>query len=553
MGLWWRSWASSPSSPLSAYLSAGRGIALAFTSGATVEILIRRYAALGQNRLWGVPIGALIAGTLAVATAVLVRQTRFGRNVIAIGGNPRAALGAGLPIRRVLLAVYVVCAVFAAIAGMLVTARSAAADPSFVGLLIELSAITAVVVGGTPLRGGKVRVLGTVAGALLMQLVFSTLIRHDLSDSDARMVQAAIIIAAVYFQPRSRGQMSALDLSRPPAPPPQEGDVEQEGLVPVTLAYLRRTPAIPVLIVVVSVGAVAFGSTFLSARNFASMAVASSFLLIIAVGMTFVIISGGIDLSVGSMLALGAVLMAYSSRWGSGPAILIPLAVCTTIGLIQGLLIGKGRMPPFIVTLAGLLFARGLAFKVSDNGNTTHLIPEGEWVTALGQSTFLGVGLARLDRFGGPPVGDGAAESDPVRLQHIRHRWLRGGCPPHGSSGGPGQDRPVHADGISRRCRPELLVAARSSSGLSTIGAGLELEAIAAVVIGGTLLTGGSGGLTGTLAGVLLLGVIENLINQVGTLSYYHQLVVSGTFLIIVVSAQSLFAERELRRAGKVT
>ncbi len=183
---------------------AGRGIALAFTSGRLVEIFDPTLAAVGQNRLWGVPIGALIAGTLAVATAVLVRQTRFGRNVIAIGGNPRAALGAGLPIRRVLLAVYVVCAVFAAIAGMLVTARSAAADPSFVGLLIELSAITAVVVGGTPLRGGKVRILGTVAGALLMQLVFSTLIRHDLSDSDARMVQAAIIIAAVYFQ-RDRG------------------------------------------------------------------------------------------------------------------------------------------------------------------------------------------------------------------------------------------------------------------------------------------------------------------------------------------------------------
>ena len=130
--------------------------------------------------------------------------------------------------------------------------------------------------------------------------------------------------------------MSALDLSRPPAPPPQEGEVEQRSLVPATLAYLRRTPAIPVLIVVVAAGAIAFGSTFLSARNFASMAVASSFLLIISVGMTFVIISGGIDLSVGSMLALGAVLTAYSARWGSGPAILVPLAVCTAIGLTRG-------------------------------------------------------------------------------------------------------------------------------------------------------------------------------------------------------------------------
>jgi ribose transport system permease protein len=104
----------------------------------------------------------------------------------------------------VIVSVYVICGALAALAGVLVTSRSAAADPSFVGLLIELSAITAVVVGGTPLTGGRVRVLGTVAGALLMQLVFSTLIRHDLSDSDARMVQAAIIVAAVYFQ-RDRG------------------------------------------------------------------------------------------------------------------------------------------------------------------------------------------------------------------------------------------------------------------------------------------------------------------------------------------------------------
>jgi ribose transport system permease protein len=179
---------------------AGRGVALAFTNGRLVELFDPTLAGIGQNRLWGVPIAALLAGVLALMTAVLIRRTQFGRNLVAIGGNPKAALGAGLPVRRVLVVVYVLCAVFAAFAGVLVTARSAAADPSFVGLLIELSAITAVVVGGTPLSGGRVRVLGTVAGAILMQLVFSTLIRHDLSDSDARMVQAAIIIAAVYFQ-----------------------------------------------------------------------------------------------------------------------------------------------------------------------------------------------------------------------------------------------------------------------------------------------------------------------------------------------------------------
>jgi len=90
-----------------------------------------------------------------------------------------------------------------------------------------------------------------------------------------------------------------------------------------------------------------------------------------------------------------------------------------------------------------------------------------------------------------------------------------------------------------------MLVASRSSSGLSTIGGGLELEAIAAVVIGGTLLTGGAGGLTGTMVGVLLLGVIQNLINQVGTLRSFHQQVVSGLFLVVVVTAQTIVGRRE--------
>jgi ribose transport system permease protein len=183
---------------------AGRGVALAFTNGRLVEIFDPTLEALGRERLVGVPISAVIALILGIAIAIVVRRTSFGRNIIAIGGNRRAAVGAGLPVRPVIVSVYVICGALAALAGVLVTSRSAASDPSFVGLLIELSAITAVVVGGTPLTGGRVRVLGTVAGALLMQLVFSTLIRHDLSDSDARMVQAAIIVAAVYFQ-RDRG------------------------------------------------------------------------------------------------------------------------------------------------------------------------------------------------------------------------------------------------------------------------------------------------------------------------------------------------------------
>ena len=90
-------------------------------------------------------------------------------------------------------------AVHTRMAGVLATARLGASDPSAIGNLMELSAITAVVVGGTPLTGGSIRVFGTVAGALLMQLVRATLINHDLPDSAAQMIQAAIILVAVYI------------------------------------------------------------------------------------------------------------------------------------------------------------------------------------------------------------------------------------------------------------------------------------------------------------------------------------------------------------------
>jgi ribose transport system permease protein len=94
--------------------------------------------------------------------------------------------------------------VFAALAGVLATARLTASDPSAIGNLMELSAITAVVVGGTPLTGGRIRVLGTVAGALLMQLLRATLIKHDLPDSTAQLVQAVVILVAVYVARQRR-------------------------------------------------------------------------------------------------------------------------------------------------------------------------------------------------------------------------------------------------------------------------------------------------------------------------------------------------------------
>lgn len=176
----------------------GRGIALVVAGGQLKDVYDPDLLNLGSSSLIGIPLPVLVAAVLTVVVMAVVRRTTFGRRLVAIGGNRTASELSGLPVRRILLLVYVVSGLLAATAGVLATARLQASDPSSLGLLMELSAITAVVVGGTPLTGGRVRVLGTVAGALLIQLVRATLIKHDLADSLAQMVQAVIILAAVY-------------------------------------------------------------------------------------------------------------------------------------------------------------------------------------------------------------------------------------------------------------------------------------------------------------------------------------------------------------------
>jgi galactofuranose transport system permease protein len=310
--------------------------------------------------------------------------------------------------------------------------------------------------------------------------------------------------------------------------------------------WARRGSAPVVLMLVVVAGAIVFGGRFASVLNFGNIALDGSYLLLIAVGMTFVILSGGIDLSVGSLLALSGVLTAYASQWGSLAAIVVPIGVCALFGLVNGLLIGRARIAPFIVTLAGLLFARGLAFAASDEGNKVYIIPPDLALTRVGQARFLGLEapvwfalavfvlalvLLNRSRFGQAVFAIGGSEeaAELMGLPVTRVKTL------------------VYVLSATLTGLAGVLVAAQTQSGLPTIGEGRELEAIAAVVIGGTLLSGGAGSLSGTVAGVLLLKVIQNLINQVGTLNAYYQQVVSGTFLIVVVLVQSRLARRSVR------
>ena len=305
---------------------------------------------------------------------------------------------------------------------------------------------------------------------------------------------------------------------------------------------LQQHGALMVLAMLVIVGSLTFDS-FATAGNAASVVVSSSFLAIIAIGMTFVIISGGIDLSVGSLFVLGGVLAAYGSQYGLLMALALPLGACGVVGLLQGLVIARTGMAPFIVTLAGLLGVRGLMLAISDEGATTYLVKNPAFAS-LGQGELLGLTY---------PVYITAALAlvAMVLLQRTgfgQNVYAIGGNEQAAALMGV----PVARTKVAVYVMSALLAglagalnAARLSSGVTILGIGLELDAIAAVVIGGTLLTGGAGGITGTVAGVLLLGVIQSLINQVGNLTSAFQQVVSGAFLALVVVAQRLLSKAQ--------
>ncbi|MFE9579997.1 ABC transporter permease [Nocardia sp. NPDC006044] len=304
------------------------------------------------------------------------------------------------------------------------------------------------------------------------------------------------------------------------------------------LEFLQKQPAAVVFVVVAAVAWVALPH-FGSVTDMRDLAMQSSFLAVIALGMTFVIISGGIDLSAGSVYALGGVLAAYGSQWGFLAALLLPLAVCGLIGMINGLLVARTGMAPFIVTLATLLFARGLLLAITDEGATTFKIERGQAFLEIGRGTLFGIGypvyltlilfaagavLLRRTAFGQVVFATGGSERSAVLmgLPVIRTKIM------------------VYTLSGLLAGFAGAMTAAYLESGVTVIGVGTELDAIAAVVIGGTLLTGGAGTVIGTLFGVLLRNVIQDIINEIGTLDSNYQSVVSGAFLLVVVVLQRL-------------
>jgi ribose/xylose/arabinose/galactoside ABC-type transport system permease subunit len=180
---------------------AGRGFAEMLTDSNLRSFGHRGFAALGGNVL-GLPVQGFLMVAIVAVAAWVVRRTVFGRHVLVVGGNERAAVLAGVPVARVKLIVYAICSVLAGVAGLLNAAINSAADPAKIGLGIELDAIAAVAVGGTLLTGGRARIGGTLVGALTIQLLTYSLLAHGVQDEWALLVKAGAVLLAVWLQRR---------------------------------------------------------------------------------------------------------------------------------------------------------------------------------------------------------------------------------------------------------------------------------------------------------------------------------------------------------------
>ena len=184
-----------------ATLIAGRGLAQVLSNdGQLVPISDAVALGFGRGRLLGIPIPVLVALAVVVVAAVVLRATPFGRYVLAAGGNAPAARLAGVPVRRTLIMVYATSGLLAGLAGLLEASRLGASDAAKIGLNIELDAIAATVVGGTALTGGRATVLGTVVGALVMQVIATSFNMLLVPYAWSLVLKAAIIVVAVYFQ-----------------------------------------------------------------------------------------------------------------------------------------------------------------------------------------------------------------------------------------------------------------------------------------------------------------------------------------------------------------
>lgn len=276
----------------------------------------------------------------------------------------------------------------------------------------------------------------------------------------------------------------------------------------------------------------AISPRFLTISNVLNVLTQVSVNAILAIGMSFVIITGGIDLSVGSVLAItGAVVATFAKTGGNIlPGVIAAIIIGAAIGLVNGLLVSKGKVQAFIVTLATMTIFRGVTY-VYTNGNPISGL--GDNISFIGNRSIFGVPLPiffiiivlliawyalNQTRFGRYIYALGGNE-DSARLSGINTDKIK---------------TLVYVISGITAAIAGIIVTSRIGSASPNAGTGFELDAIAAVVLGGTSLAGGEGKVTGTIIGALIIGVLNNGLNLMGVNPFY-QAIAKGLVILLAV------------------
>jgi rhamnose transport system permease protein len=494
---------------------------------------------ISRQFILGVPVPICALILLGVAFSIWLKYTPGGRQIYAVGGNAEAARLSGIPVRKVTLGVFVLNGLLVGISAILY-ATNFTAIQSNVAPGFELTVITSAVIGGVSILGGTGTVAGALMGAVLLQTIGTALVFLHIRAEWFQTVQGSLILLTILLDVFRRRRTSG------PSTITASGGGGGEAASPkfFNIRWLTVQEAVLIGILILVVVALTFRSDrFLTPANLLNQTRFLSEVALLAVPMTFIIILGGIDLSVGSTMALSAILLGFSWQSFGFP---LWLAVCVALGggalagLLNGLVIVYLGVPPLIVTLATLAIYRGLSFGISES-RSVHGFPESFAFWGSGNVSGLPVQLYILIAvlivsalvLAATPLGrcvyaignnETAARFAGLRVGRIKLLMYSFSGLMAGVAG--------------------FIFTSRVTSTRADAATGLELDVIAAVVFGGTSIFGGRGSILGTALGVVTIQLLKNGLQLAGLRGEATVILIGAVLILSILLNQ--FLEKHL-------
>jgi rhamnose transport system permease protein len=498
---------------------------------------------ISREHILGIPVPIFAMIVLGAIFSIWLKFFSSGREPYAVGGNVEAARLSGISQRVVTIRVFFLNGLLVGVAAI-IYATNFTAIQSNVAPGFELTVITAAVIGGVSILGGTGTVIGALFGAILLQTIGTALVFLHIRAEWFQAVQGALILLTILLDVFRRRRTPGASVALATAGGGQEA--ASPTLFGIRWLTLQETLLFGVLVIVMIV--LSFRSDrFLTAANLMNQIRFLAEVALLAVPMTFIIILGGIDLSVGSMLALSAIALGFSWESFGLPlwlAVIVGIVTGSLAGLLNGLAIVYLRVPPLIVTLATLAIYRGLSLGISEsrsaNGfpDSFAFFGSGEIfglpfqfyllllvliisavvlaATPLGRSIYAIGNNETAARFAGIPVN---------RIKLFAYTF----------SG--------FMAGIAG-----FILTSRFTSTRADAATGMELDVIAAVVFGGTSIVGGRGTIVGTALGVVTIELLKNGLQLSGFRGEATVILIGAVLIISILLNQLL---ESLMRSGR--